>query len=83
MHSAYQEHLKVVKMPDKKQDPSNEELYKAGKMDRRRAARPSLVPGKTDEPDIEENIVGIKLRPEAVVIAVMMVILLIIAAFAI
>lgn len=71
-------------MPDNKQESSTRELYKTGKIDRRRSSRPALVPDKVEQQqNIEEDSGNIKLRPEVVVLALTVILLLIIAAVAI
>lgn len=70
-------------MPNDKQESSRQELYKAGKIERRRSTRPALVPDKVEEQNVEEDTVDSKLRPEIVVLALMVILLLIITAVAI
>ncbi len=65
-------------MPDIQHEPSRLELYKAGKLEERRAPRPPQVPQVEDVISKEdEEIVGFKLRPEMIAIVLLAVVLLI------
>lgn len=70
------ENLKVVNMPTNKNEPSRLELYKAGKIEGRHAIRPPHVAALDEN---KESGGGIRLRPEVITIALMVIALLILA----
>ena len=72
-------HFVTENMANSKKQPTRLELYKAGKIEERHSIRPSHVPVnevKTKEPDDE----GIKLRPELIIIGVVVIIMLVLVA---
>lgn len=69
-------------MPDNIQNPSRLGMDNTRKIERRRSDRPLIVPLKEDVKE-EENNASSRLRPEAIAIALMVIALLILTAFAI
>lgn len=73
--------LKVVHMPDAKNEPTRFELYQAGKIEGRRSFRPPHAP-RVDEKKDDVDDESISLRPTVIVIALMVVVLLVLTAIA-
>jgi len=71
-----------MKMPENQKVPSHAELQKAGTTERRRSNRPPLVSVKEELVKEEDEVIS-GLRPEAIAIALMVIALLILTAFAI
>lgn len=67
--------LKAVNMSNSKNDHSRLELVKAGKLEERRAPRPSIILAK-EEVVTEETEEGFKLTPEIIAIGLMVIMLL-------
>lgn len=66
-------------MPSNKQEPSRLELYQAGKLDERRSKRPAHLPEvKVAEIETEEEQTSI--RPTALILGLMVIVLLVLAA---
>ena len=67
-------------MPDHTNGPSRLELYKAGKLEERRTVRPqAALTAETEPAEVDETI---KLRPEVIAIALLLIVLLIVTAIA-
>jgi hypothetical protein len=67
-------------MPDRINEPSRLELYKAGKLDERRTVRSRVAPlvdATTAEPEKTSS-----LRPEVIALGILVVVLLIVTAIA-